>query len=126
MTDYVNMETKTCIFGYGGIQVCTMMQMIVFKGIKPPMGAGTRILDEKRNKIGDWECTGSTLTVLFDTMTEIKIMCDLLDEVEKNQGGAFIFKGIAFDFTRYEQASMNIVKSAMGKVKLGLTRLMAC
>jgi hypothetical protein len=120
------METKTCIFGYGGIQVSTMMQMIVFKGIKPPMGAGTRILDKEGNKIGDWEYTGSTLTVLFDTMTEIKTVCDLLSEIEKNQGGSFTFKGITFDFTRYEQASMNIVKTGMGKVKIGLTRLMAC
>lgn len=120
--DCVNMETKTCIFGYGGIQVKTFLQMICFKGIKPPVGAGTRILDKEGNKIGDWEYTGSQLNVLFNTMTEIKIMCDLLDEVEKNQGGVFIFKGITFNFVKYEQASMNVVKEGMEKVKFSITR----
>ena len=124
--DCVNMETKTCIFGYGGIQVKTFLQMICFEGIKPPMGAGTRILDEEGNKIGNWEYTDSELTVLFNTMTEIKTVCDLLSEIEKNQGGSFTFKGITFDFTRYEQASMNIVKAAMENVKLNMLRLMAC
>lgn len=126
MTDCVNMETKTCIFGYGGIRVKSIMQYIYFKGIKPPMGAGTRILDDNGNKIGDWEYTGSELHILFNTMTEIKMVCDLLDEIEKNQGGAFFFNGITFDFTRYEQASMNIVQSAMENVKLNMTRLIAC
>ena len=45
MNDYVNIETKTCFFGYGGIQVSTFFQSLILKGIKPPMGAGTRIID---------------------------------------------------------------------------------
>lgn len=126
MTDCVNMETKTCIFGYGGIRVEAIMQYLQFKGIKPPMGAGTHIFDEKGNKIGDWEDTGSKLCILFNAMTEIKIMCDLLDEVEKNHGGVFVFKGITFNFMKYEQASMDVVKSAIEKVKFSMTRLMAC
>lgn len=126
MTDCVNMETKTCIFGYGGIRVEAIMQYLQFKGIKPPMGAGTRILDDNGNKIGEWEYTGSKLHILFNTMTEIKTMCDLLIEIEKNKGGSFTFKGVTFDFWVYEQASMDIVKSAMEKVKLSMTRLIAC
>lgn len=126
MTDCVNMETKTCIFGYGGIKVGVILQMIEFKGIKPPVGTGTKIFDKEGNKIGNWEYTGSRLNILFDTMTEIKTVCDLLSEIEKNQGGSFTFKGITFDFARYEQASMDIVKSVMEDVKLGVLRLIAC
>ena len=124
--DYVNMETKTCIFGYGGIRVDTVMQYLQFNGIKPPMGAGTRIFAANGDKIGDWEDTGSELHILFNTMTEVKTVCDLLSEIEKNHGGTFTFKGITFDFTRYEQASMNIVTYAMQKIKFYLTMLIAC
>lgn len=37
MIDYVNMETKTCLFGYGGIAVETCFQTLILKGIKPPV-----------------------------------------------------------------------------------------
>ena len=126
MIDCINMETKTCIFGYGGIRAEVIMQYLQLKSIRPPMGAGTQIFDKEGNKIGDWEDTGSKLHILFNTMTEIKTVCDLLSEIEKNQGGSFTFKGITFDFTRYEQVSMNIVKHAMEKVKFGMTQLIAC
>lgn len=126
MIDYVNMETNTCIFGYGGIRVKPVMQYIHFYGIKPPVGAGTYILDENGNKIGDWEYTGSKLNVLFNTTEEIHTVNNLLSEIEKNKGGSFTFKGITFDFTTYEQASMNIMKSAMEHVTFALMRLIAC
>jgi hypothetical protein len=126
MTDYVNTETKTCIFGYGGIRVKSVMQYIYFYGIRPPVGAGTYILDEEGNKIGDWDYTGSKLNVLFNTAEEVHTVNNLLNEIEENQGGSFTFKGITFDFTTYEQASMNIMKSAMELVTLALMRLIAC
>lgn len=126
MIEYVNMETKTCIFGYGAIRVKPILQYVEFYGIKPPMGAGTHILDENGNKIGDWEYTGSKLSILFNTMAEVREIRSLLSKIEDNQGGSFTFKGITFDFTAYEQASMNIVKSAMEHVALSITRLIAC
>ena len=126
MTDCVNMETKTCIFGYGGIRVVPFLQTIQFQEIKPPQGAGTTILDENGNKIGDWEYTGNNLCIKFDTVAEVKEVLELLSETEKNQGGSFVFKGVTFDFTTYHQASMRAVKAGVELVKLDIIRLIAC
>ena len=126
MIDYVNTETRTCVFGYGAIRVVPFLQTIKFQEIKPPQGAGTRILDENGNKIGDWEYTGNQLSIMFSTLTEIKELLELLSEIEKNQGGSFTFKDITFDFTTYHQASMRAVKSSVELVKFDIIRLMAC
>ena len=123
MTDCVNMETRTCVFGYGGIRVGVRLQMLDFAGIRPPVGAGTQIFGKDGSKIGDWEYTGSHLGIMFHNMIEIKAVCARLDEIEKNRGGSFTFNGITFDFTKYEQASMDVVKSAMEDVKLNVLRL---
>lgn len=126
MIDCVNMETKTCFFGHGGIDVGISMQTIHFRGIRPPMGAGTLIREEDGTKVGDWEHTGGMLSVLFNTMDEAETVCDLLKKVEDNQSGSFEFKGVVFDFTVYKQASMEIVKNAINFVKKNIISLMAC
>ena len=127
MIDCVDMKTNTCIFGYGGINVGVISQTIIFKGIKPPQGAGTKIWnDDCTEKIGEWDYTGSTISILFKTMDEIKTVCDCLKNIEENQGGLFKFKDVTFDFMKYEQESMNIVKTAMRDVRLNMLQIMAC
>lgn len=126
MNDYVNIETKTCFFGYGGIQVSTLFQSLILKGIKPPMGAGTRIIDHDGNKIGDWEYTGSRVTILFNNLDEVKEICNMIDYIEDNQGGAFEFKGLTFDFTKYEHASVGILRRGMDMIKKAILLVSAC
>lgn len=126
MIDCVDMETNTCIFGYGGIDVGVIGTTILFKGIKPPQGAGTRIWNKDGTKVGEWEYTGSQISVLFNTMSEIETVCNCLKTIEENQDGLFKFKDITFDFTEYKQVSMNIVKTAMRDVRLNILQIMAC
>lgn len=126
MTDCVNIETKTCIFGYGGIDIGIDMQALVFMGIKPPVGAGTQIWEKDGTKIGNWEFTGSRLYVMFSTMDEVNAVCEHLNAIEAENGGSFVFKGVTFDFTAYMQESMEVVKSAMALVKRNILYLMAC
>ena len=127
MVDYVDIKTNTCFFGYGGIDIGVIDQTIIFKGIKPPQGAGTRIWNvDCTEKIGDWEYTGSKISVSFKTMDEIKTVCDCLKSVEENQGGSFKIKDVTFDFTKYKQESMNVVKCAIGYAKLNMLQIMAC
>ena len=64
--------------------------------------------------------------MLFNTINEVQTVCDLLKNVEDNQGGSFEFKGVIFDFTVYKQASMEVVKKAMKLVKRNVISLMAC
>ena len=126
MIDYVNMETKTCFFGYGGIAVETYFQILILKGIKPPVGAGTQILKYDGTKVGDWEYTGSQLSVLFNTLDEVQEVCNILDDIENNKGGSFEFKGVVFDFTTYEQASVSILRESMEHVIKGILLSLAC
>ena len=126
MTDCVNMETTTCFFGYGGIDVSVIGRSIVFRGIKPPMGAGTQIWDKSGNKIGNWEFTGSCLCILFNTMDEINDMFNALNEIEKHKWGSFTVKDVTLNFVEYKQVSMDIVKQAMSYVKRNMTLLIAC
>lgn len=126
MTNYVNMENKTCIFGYGGIAVDVVAQSVIFQEIKPPMGAGTKIWETDGTKIGDWEFTGNKLCLRFGTLDEIRDICIMLTKIEKKQSGSFKFKDITFDFEMYKQESMDIIKHAMVLVTRNLTYLMAC
>lgn len=126
MIDCVDIKTNACIFGYGGIDVGVIGQTIIFKGIKPPQGAGTRIWDRDGTKLGEWEYTGSQILVSFKTMGEIETVCDCLKTIEENQDGLFKFKDITFDFTEYKQVSMDIVKAAMRDVRLNVLQIMAC
>ena len=126
MTDYVNMETKTCFFGYGGIAVEAFFQCLILKGIKPPMGAGTQIVDDNGNKIGEWEHTGNRLSVVFNTLDEVQEVCNILDDIKNNKGGSFEFKGVIFDFTTYEQASVRVLREAMERVRKGIIFSLAC
>ena len=126
MIDCVDMKSNTCIFGYGGIDVGVIGQTILFKGIKPPQGAGTRIWNNDGTKVGEWEYTGSQISVSFKTIDEIKTVCDCLKTIEENQDGLFKFKDITFDFTEYKQASMNVVKTAMRDARLNMLQIVAC
>ena len=126
MTDCVNMETKTCFFGYGGIDVSLVGRMIAFKGIKPPLGAGTQIWNKDGNKIGDWEFTGHDLCILFNTIDEINDMFNALKEIEECKHGSFTIKDVTLNFVEYKQVSMDIVKQAMHYVKRNMILLTAC
>lgn len=115
MADFVDMDSKTCIFGYGAIKISIFGQKILFEGITP-VGAGTAILNQTGPttlKIGKWEFTGSKLHITFDTVSEIRQFCEKLKYIEKSQGGIFTFKGITFDFNTYSQDSIDLVKAAV-------------
>lgn len=126
MTDYINMETKTCFFGYGGIAIYNCFQFLILKSIKPPLGAGTMLIGPDRTKIGNWEYTGSKLSIRFNTLDEVREVCNMLNDIESNNGGSFEFKGIVFDFTTYEQESIIVLRKVMERVRNSIVLSMAC
>ena len=128
MIDFVDMKSKTCIFGYGGVKISIPGQVILFEGITPPMGAGAEILDKNgvtTVKVGNWEFTGSKLMIVFDSLSDIQNISENLDKIEKAQGGSFEFKDITLDFNVYKQESMDVVKSAVKWAKYNIISLMA-
>ena len=128
MTKYVDTETNTCIFGYGAVAPRVIFQVIHFKEIAPPVGPGTKLFDgDYRDiKIGTWEYTGNELHLLINDLDEANTIEKLLDEVERNSCGIFKFKNITFDFTKYNQKSMDSVKYAVYVAKMNLMRVIAC
>ena len=124
--DYVNMETNTCFFGYGGVAVKTFFQRLILSGIRPPMGVGTQITDKDLNKIGDWEYTGKNLFITFKNMDEVHDICNKLDIIEINKGGSFEFKGVVFDFMNYDPESVRVLRKKLEKVEKGILFSVAC
>ena len=125
MTDYINMETKTCVFGYGGIIIHNIGSIVVFKGIKPPQGVGTHLW-LNGVKVGEWEYVGSKLSIYFKTTDEIKSILKLIKNVEDNHGGLFTFKDIAFDFTNYSHESIQILKAVIERARMSMILMLAC
>ena len=126
MINCVNTETKTAIFGYGGVKIDVCNRQLGLYGIKPPVGAGTKILDDLGQKIGDWEYTGENLLIWFTSYEDANRVFHCLKEIENTKGGTFKFNDITFDFTRYEQASMDLVKQAMNFIIKNFLVCMAC
>ena len=126
MNTYINMDTKTCVFGYGAIDVCVTCQIILFSEIKLPVGAGTKIWNNDGTKLGDWEFTGNKIYVVCSTLDEVNNLANMLKEVEAGNISSFEYGGVTFDFTMYKQESMNVVKNAVTWVRLNILRVMAC
>ena len=125
--DCVDLKNNTCFFGYGGVQVSVIFFTIRFKGVKPPIGAGNPLWDKEDGaKIGEWEWTGSELSVRFVSLDELKVFANQLKEIEKKQTGSFEFKGVTVDFTHYAQESMDIVSDAVEYVRMNMLQAVAC
>ena len=126
MINYIDMETNTCIFGYGciGIQAC--MNNIQFSEIHPSADIGSSLYNKEGIKIGDWEYTGNKVIIHFDNINETKSFSESLKIIEDKCGGVFEFKNIILDFTKYRQESIEVMKKHIKIVKNSLLMLMAC
>lgn len=127
MNEFVDTRINNCRFGYGGIHLSSCMQILMFREIKPPIGAGNKLFDKENNiKIGDWEYTGNRLSIDFENIYEIESFYASLKKIEEDKGGVFKFKDITLDFTEYKQESLDVVKSVMRGIESNVMRLLAC
>jgi hypothetical protein len=127
MFDYVDEKHKICTFGYGGIEVGRICNILTLKGIKPKQKVGAYLFDvDNQEKIGNWEYTGSQLYITFNTIDEIDTFFDRLDDIENNEGGAFNVNGITLDFINYNKESVDVLRSFIPRIRLSIIRLIAC
>ena len=126
LKNYIARENKICIFGYGAIDIGVSSTFIIFHEIKPPQGAGTRIWNKDGTKVGNWEHTGKKITLHIESLSEVTMLVNLITAIEESRGNSFTFKGVTFDFTKYEQASINVVKTAINDLRLNMLMLIAC
>lgn len=126
MIDRISSETPTCAFGYGDIAVSFSLNVMILRGVKPPMECGATIISDDGIKMGDWEYTGQRVDIPFNNSHEMNMFTELLEDIETNRGGVFMFKGVKFDFTKYDQRSMVVVKSVIRRILANLLMAIAC
>ena len=119
-------EIKKVVFGYGAIRFSVCGQVLTLIEIKPPVGAGTRILDDNYEKIGDWEDTGRRISIMFNNFEEVKECEHWLDQIEAGNLRSFVFKDVLFDYTTFHESGLAIMRRGLDLVKLGLCMLSAC
>ena len=127
MFEYVDEKHKICMFGYGAINISVIGCRMIFKGIKPPQGAGTLIWsDDRAIKIGNWEYTGSLLYICIRSMNDIITIQNQIQTIEENHGGSFNFDNITLDFSYYSPESIQLFKNGLELVSYNILPGIAC
>jgi hypothetical protein len=119
-------DTKRVVFGYGAIRFSTVYQIITLQEIKLPVGAGSRIFTDDHQKVGDWEDTGRSVSMVFNSFDEVKECENWLDQVEAGNCKTFLFKDIIFDYTTFHESGLQLMRKALKRVQRGLCLLSAC
>ena len=119
-------EVKKVIFGYGAIRFRTTCNVLSLIEIKPPVGAGTKILDDSYEKIGEWEDTGRQISIVFNNFDEVKECEHWLDQIEAGNLRRFVFKNVLFDYTTFHESGLPMMRRSLHTVKMGLCWLSAC
>lgn len=119
-------EVKKVVFGYGAIRSSTNSNVLSLIEIKPPVGAGTQILDDSYDKIGEWEDTGRRISLVFKNFDEVKECEHWLDQIEAGNLRSFVFKDVLFDYTTFHESGVTLMREALRYVKMGLCLLSAC
>jgi hypothetical protein len=122
----VNTETKTAIFGYGGIKLNSFSNYLEIHEIDYPLCAGTKLIDVDGKKIDIWEYTGKSLFIHFTKYEDAKQFYTILKDVEKNKGGIITVDDITLNFNNYRKVSMDIIKGEMLFILKNLSGAHAC
>jgi hypothetical protein len=119
-------DVKRVVFGYGAIRFSTIYQILTLNEIRPPVGAGTRIFTDDYQKVGDWEDTGRSVSMVFNSFDEVKECENWLDQVEAGNCKTFLFKDIIFDYANFHMSGISLFRDALKRVQRGLCLLSAC
>ena len=116
-------DGNTLKFGYGDLCIGSlsglMLQIIPFK---PPLEIGTACNEAFEN--GDIETTGDPIYIKFTKLQDFKELRQKLKDVCTNK--IFEFKGYTFDFSNYNEKSVDVVKRKLKDVYETYLRLAAC
>lgn len=122
----IDVEKKIIYFGHGDIQVSSGIgPTITFTGFKDTITPGTIITDEVvENK--NIEFITKPIKIVFTTMEELNYFKTLVDEIDMINCTYFEYHGYIFDFSNYNQNSINVIYKSIEKAKLHFITLMAC
>ena len=94
-------------FGSGDIGVGLGCQIITFQQIKPPKQCGERFAFE------DVEFVSHKISIEISDICEYAYLHSLLQQINDKEINSFEFKGYIFDFTEFNEQSVNVVKSKL-------------
>lgn len=105
-------------FGYGDIAVGYMTSVITFQWFKPPAECGGRV-----PKDTEWLSEKICLDISYDDYHELS---KYLEMVSDRSISEFTFKGYVFDFTNYNEESVNVCKKYLEGAMRWYTFCCAC
>lgn len=93
------------VFGYGSIAVGANMseQKIIFQHIEPPKKCGTIVMPDQTSTFGD----AVEFTLNHSKYAEFM---EKLVLIERGENTLFTFGGYAFDFAKFDPASITVCK----------------
>lgn len=121
----IDIENKIICFGYGDVQVGSTWSVIKFRGFKPPVEIGTIITDEVIED-NNLEYITEPIAINFATIEELINFKKLVEDIDGNNNICFEYCGYTFDFSNYNQKSIEVVLYHIGKIRQYLVSLMAC
>ena len=121
----INVDKKIIRFGRGDVQVGGTWSTITFTGFKPPIEIGTRITDEVI-KDKNLEYITEPIRINFKTMEELMSFKKLVEEIDGKTNTYFKYRDYVFDFSNYNQKSIEVVLYHIGRIRQYLVSLMAC
>lgn len=121
----IDIEKKNIYFGYGDVQVGSVFSTINFRGFKPPIEVGARITNEviKNNNL---EYVTESIVINFTTMNELMNFKKLVEEIDGKNNICFNCHGYTFDFSNYNQKSIEVVLYYIEMIRRYFVTLMAC
>lgn len=118
-------DGKILKFGYGDIAVNNGVALMKFIPFKPPLKIGTCCRELFAN--GDIERIGEPIIIKFDNFGDFAELKDKLESVRHtNATKVFEFKGYTFDFSHYDEESVDVVENVRYAVYMGYLQLAAC
>lgn len=119
----IDINNKTFYFGYGDILVNSCeMPFIRFTGIVPPLEIGT-VVDQ--DTLADLDGATETIEIKFDSLKEAHNFKHMLERVNR-LNNSFEYGGYAFDFSNYNESSIQVLLTHINSVITSFVRLMAC
>lgn len=119
----IDINNKIFYFGFGDILVNSCeMPFIRFTGIVPPLEIGT-VVDQ--DTLADLDSATETIEIKFDSLKEAYNFKHMLERVSIFNS-SFEYGGYTFDFSNYNELSIQVLLTHINSVITSFVRLMAC
>lgn len=118
-------DGKVIKAGYGDIAVGNFGWHIQFTPFKPPLEVGTTCSDLFDS--GDIVPTGKTITITLNSDSDFaELKAKLTGVRPKNAPKIFEFKGYTFDFSNYNEKSVDVFEKARRAAHVYYLQVAAC